>query len=196
MTIFMTSDTHFSHRNIIHLGEGRPFSSIEEHDEALVENWNSKVRPDDTVIHLGDVAFGHREETLKTIDRLNGYKILIPGNHDNISSLYPKKIDRWMPIYLSHFDQIWAESSPASFGGQFVMLSHYPPAEIPDHGEEDRYPHLRPELNSVFPMYIHGHTHQQHTVTELSNGAIAYNVGVDSNGFAPVPVDEIMELLT
>ena len=82
MTLFFTSDTHFGHHNIIKYDK-RPFASTEEHDEALIVNWNSRVRPNDTVWHLGDFAFYHRGEELgKLFRRLNGKINFVFGNHD------------------------------------------------------------------------------------------------------------------
>lgn len=77
--IFLTSDTHLSHGNIIDYCN-RPFASAEEMDEALIANWNDAVRPDDHVWHLGDVAM--RRTALQLIRRLNGHKRLVLGNHD------------------------------------------------------------------------------------------------------------------
>jgi calcineurin-like phosphoesterase family protein len=54
--IWLTADTHFGHTNILKYC-GRPFSSIEEMDETLINNWNNKVNQDDTVYHLGDFSF-------------------------------------------------------------------------------------------------------------------------------------------
>lgn len=76
---FAISDTHFSHANIIKYCD-RPFSCPEEMDEALVERWNAVVRPEDHVYHLGDVAIARR--ALSIVQRLNGKKRLIMGNHD------------------------------------------------------------------------------------------------------------------
>lgn len=76
--IFFTSDTHFGHKPIINFCR-RPYSSVEEMNEALVQNWNSKVSKGDTVYHLGDFAFHDH----KIFHRLNGKKHLIKGNHDD-----------------------------------------------------------------------------------------------------------------
>lgn len=93
--IFVTSDTHFGHRRILELCRGGyGFSSIEEHDEHLVQAWNATVRPKDTVWHLGDVAFGR--QNLAILSRLNGLKKLVMGNHDE----YPNE------AYLEHFASI------------------------------------------------------------------------------------------
>ena len=79
MNLFLTSDTHFSHENIIGYCH-RPFASAAEMDEALVERWNAVVRPSDHVYHLGDVAM--RRQHLAIVKRLNGKKRLVLGNHD------------------------------------------------------------------------------------------------------------------
>jgi calcineurin-like phosphoesterase family protein len=83
--IFLTSDTHFGHVGVCEFlrNDGaklRPWTNPEEMDEALVERWNSVVRPNDKVYHLGDVVINRK--ALKTLGRLNGEKVLIKGNHD------------------------------------------------------------------------------------------------------------------
>lgn len=93
--VYVISDTHFGHKNIckyepIH----RPFSCIEEHDEALVKYWNEVVHPNDTVWHLGDVLFGH--SAFETLGRLNGIKRLVMGNHDHYPAVE----------YMKHFRSI------------------------------------------------------------------------------------------
>lgn len=85
MTIFVISDTHFGHENILSFKNNdgshvRNFSSVEEMDEHMVEQWNKVVEPSDIVYHLGDVYFG---KGWKHLDRLKGRKRLVLGNHDN-----------------------------------------------------------------------------------------------------------------
>jgi calcineurin-like phosphoesterase family protein len=78
---FFISDTHFGHRGIIQYeSEKRPFQTLEEHDEALIANWNNTVKSDDKVYHVGDFCLNWR--SLSVAKRLNGRKILIMGNHD------------------------------------------------------------------------------------------------------------------
>lgn len=77
---FYIADPHFGHKSIIHLCN-RPFSSIEEMDEALISNWNNKVSKTDTVYILGDFA-KNLTCARNIIEKLNGKKILIRGNHD------------------------------------------------------------------------------------------------------------------
>ena len=79
--VFFTSDTHFNHKSILQLCN-RPFNSIEEHDQKLIENWNSVVGVEDTVFHLGDFCFGNAQKWKEIRNQLNGHIILIIGNHD------------------------------------------------------------------------------------------------------------------
>ncbi|UQZ37314.1 phosphoesterase [Paenibacillus sp. PK3_47] len=79
--VFFTSDHHFGHKQIIDF-ESRPFKSAEEMDRAMIESWNSVVGTQDTVFHLGDFSFLNLEATRGIVNALNGYKILILGNHD------------------------------------------------------------------------------------------------------------------
>ena len=79
--IYLISDTHFYHKSIIPYCK-RPFSSINEMNEKIIENWNSIVTNKDIVYFLGDFSFASTEMTRDICNRLNGYKIMIRGNHD------------------------------------------------------------------------------------------------------------------
>lgn len=108
--VFVISDTHFGHKNILNFeAESRPFATIEEHDGELVRRWNSVVKKNDTVWHLGDVLFG--EHSFDTLKRLNGVKHLVMGNHDH----YP------IARYVEHFNKILGAVKL-----QDCILSHVP----------------------------------------------------------------------
>ena len=82
---YIISDTHFSHANSLTFlrNDGtklRDFSSVTEMDECMIHRWNSVVRPEDKVVHLGDVVINKR--CLNLLSLLNGKKKLIMGNHD------------------------------------------------------------------------------------------------------------------
>ena len=88
--IWVISDTHWQHYNMIHKFKTRPFDTVQEHDEKLIDNWNSVVKPGDKVYHLGDVTFGDKERYISNIhNRLHGQKRLIVGNHDSVKFLAP-----------------------------------------------------------------------------------------------------------
>ena len=87
MKLYVTSDTHFNHKNIIKYCN-RPFNDVYEMNETLINNWNSVVTPEDIIYHLGDFGFGTKEELQEIFDRLNGYKYLIMGNHDRKSKIF------------------------------------------------------------------------------------------------------------
>lgn len=79
---WLTADHHFGHRNIIEFAN-RPWKSIGEHDEWMIEAWNEVVGGEDEVWVLGDFAFvSDRWELKRLVKRLKGKKHLVLGNHD------------------------------------------------------------------------------------------------------------------
>jgi calcineurin-like phosphoesterase family protein len=110
---FFTSDTHFGHKGVLAMS-GRPFATIEEHDELLVQSWNGVVGPRDEVWHLGDFAMGATPERCQAIfRRLRGRKILVRGNHD-------KKRTLDLPWHSQHI------VATPKIAGKRLVLSHYP----------------------------------------------------------------------
>ena len=100
--IFVISDTHFDHANILTFKrkDGSPlreFKDVHHMNEMLIQNWNSVVRPQDKVYHLGDVTM-HKQLPAAILDRLNGHKRLVRGNHD----VAPTK------DYLKWFEEVYA----------------------------------------------------------------------------------------
>lgn len=108
---FFSSDTHYGHNNILKYCN-RPFVDIEEHDGKLIANWNSVVGPEDEVYHLGDFAMG-KTPSPSYLNRLNGIKHLVWGNHDSNQT-------RALPG--------WTSSQPyleIILEKQFIVLCHY-----------------------------------------------------------------------
>lgn len=75
------SDTHFYHNNIIKYCN-RPFTTVEEMNETIIYKWNTVVKSNDIVWHLGDFCFGPKEYIPEIVKRLNGRIKLVKGNHD------------------------------------------------------------------------------------------------------------------
>ena len=168
--IYFTADTHFGHENVIRFCD-RPFSSANEMDEAMIANWNARVRGNDTVYVLGDMFF--RSTNAETIlQRLKGKKRLIVGNHDGS---WITKFD-----YARYFVSVdsFLETSD---GQHSLTLCHYPLLS---------WKHARRSY------MIHGHIHNDKTADFWPLIAARDNVlnaGVDVNGFCPVTFDELLE---
>lgn len=129
---FFIGDTHFGHLKICGFEPtARPFADIEAHDAALIERWNSVVRDDSIVWHLGDVLFGASRGTFDKLSALKGRKKLVMGNHDQ----YPAA------EYLKHFERIYGA---AEYKG--CLLTH-----IPSH----------PSQFERYRANIHGHLHSK-----------------------------------
>jgi len=187
---FYTSDTHFGHKNIIKFCN-RPFKDVDHMNEIIIANWNKVVSPDDVVWHLGDVAMGQIDHTLPLVRRLNGYKILVPGNHDRIfSGESPAKIEKFIGRYDEVFSLVTDEQKWTSIDGTTFMMCHFP--YDGDSQERDRYSEIRP-VESGIPL-IHGHTHSAERVSRSEHGTLQIHVGVDAWDFRPVSDLEIINL--
>ncbi|KRN01184.1 phosphoesterase or phosphohydrolase [Levilactobacillus senmaizukei DSM 21775 = NBRC 103853] len=89
---YFTADTHFFHKDLLGMSDfaPRPFDSVEEMNQRIIDSWNDRVAPTDTVYHLGDIAlyFTHpasksNEAVGEVLSQLNGHLELIKGNHDS-----------------------------------------------------------------------------------------------------------------
>lgn len=129
--IWLVSDTHFNHANVIKYCD-RPFDTTKEMDWFMVEKWNAVVKPNDHVYHLGDVYMNASKGYIDNLlSKLNGKKRLILGNHDNGKD----------QILLRHFEKImlWRNFDK-------VVLTHIPL-------REDSIP-------GGNRINVHGHIHQ------------------------------------
>lgn len=181
--IFFTSDLHFRHGNIIKFCN-RPFSSIQEMDDQLIQNWNNKVIENDIVFILGDFAFANKNKWRSILNILNGSKYLILGNHD-----YETDIPIECFITIEDMLQVSIQNEELDGYTNFI-LTHYPLATWAG-------------INKVV-VNIHGHIHS----TPDLNGTgfdihIAknapwnqYDIGVDRNNFEPVSYSELKIILT
>lgn len=171
--IWLVSDTHFGHANILtfrHQGgdliRGAIWDDIEKHDEALIDNWNSVVKPGDKVYHLGDVFMGNKEDFIKKWKRLNGQKRLILGNHDDAKFFarheLVAKIDVWR-----------------MFPEHGIILTH-----IPLHQSvllEGRFRNFEGMV-----MNVHGHIHQNPAPSEQHRC-----VSVEQINYTPIHIEEV-----
>jgi len=167
--VFLISDTHFGHEGMCRftLADGskvRPFESSKEMDDAMIDNWNSIVKPIDKVYHLGDVAIPRK--SLAILERLNGKKILIRGNHDIFH----------LADYAKHFKDVRAFHV---LNG--CLLTHAP---------------VHPMSLEKFGRNIHGHTHLNIVRRESEIGGMErdpsyLNVCVEHTNYKPIPLDDV-----
>jgi calcineurin-like phosphoesterase family protein len=169
--IFVVSDWHFFH-NKPFIVEARGFSSITEHNEAVIANHNSVVSPNDIVYHCGDAMMGGDYEAgLSCISRLNGQIRMIRGNHDT---------DQKVAKYLTLPNVVQAGLFADMFKkGKFSFyVSHYP-TQIGD---------VILSKNGLWNLA--GHTHSK---DKFENGmAKCYNVSLDAHNCFPVLLDDII----
>ena len=167
--IYITSDHHLMHKNIIQYCL-RPFSSVEEMDQVLIENWNKTISPNDEVLLLGDLTMANPEPLF---GHLNGKKItLVVGNHDRKG---PWKRHGYEVVNFMEY----------TIGRFKVLLCHYPIFKIPTQWDSYIQRKLRPLIDN-FDAIICGHVHQLWKTKEK-----CINVGVDVREFKPISIEEI-----
>lgn len=189
---FFISDTHFGHKNIINYSD-RPFGNFEDMDWQIVNNWNHVVGDTDVVYHLGDVAMGDSTRWDNILKSLNGYKILVTGNHDRIfAGEKPRQRERWDEKYHEWFDEVYDNLTGLVLSnGTVVNLSHFP-YDGDSHAEE-RYREYR--LRDDGTILVHGHTHSHDVISRSNKDTIQIHVGVDANNFTPVSEDQVINYI-
>lgn len=187
--IFFTSDLHFGHYNVIQYCN-RPFDTVEQMNEYMVEKWNEVVGPDDIVYVLGDFAMGPQENVVKYGPRLNGIKFLVPGNHDRCHEIMHKNKEQkkanGIKLFVDAGFSILPTEHSLLIAGQTVKLHHMPYRS--DHTADVRYANIRPTDEGGW--LLHGHVHD---LWKIEGKQI--NVGVDVWNFLPVPITEIERII-
>jgi calcineurin-like phosphoesterase family protein len=163
--IFITSDTHFNHGNIIRYCN-RPFTSTEEMNEEMISKWNKRIKPNDHVYHLGDFVLYMPKHNGTLFSRLNGKIHLIYGNHDKIARKSIKNGDLMVQFAKDYHE--------LTYEGTLVTMMHYPIASW-----------NRKHHGSV---NAHGHTHGNY----LSPGLCQIDVGVDVWDYSPAHISEVI----
>jgi calcineurin-like phosphoesterase family protein len=171
--IFFTSDHHFGHNNIIKFSN-RPFENVEEMNEVLIEKWNSKINPEDEVYHLGDFGMTKDTEQIANIlDKLNGTKYLIVGNHEGPALVNRKKF-KWVKDYF----ELKVKDSDCSNGVQRIVLFHYAMRV------------WRGDSRGIWHLYGHSHGNLPDKEDKL-----AFDIGVDCHDFYPLAYEEVKAIM-
>lgn len=191
MSIWFTADTHFSHANIIRycnrnfclsideqedMEKTLSSDTIEQHDEHLIEQWNKVVNKGDRVYHLGDFTWGPIRSISPLVERLNGDKFLILGNHDKFIQAKLKKGDLSGFLWIKDVYNLNIKGK-----GQFFLF-HYA---------------CRTWSGSFKGSnHLYGHSHGQLP----EDGTKSMDVGVDSAAlllgeYRPFHIDEVLNHL-
>lgn len=168
--IFFCSDTHFNH-NKPFLYEPRGFTSIEEHDAAIIKNWNEVVANNDIVYVLGDVMMGNDYDLAQEkLRQLNGTLVIFNGNHES---------DRKLAAYKKLPNvKLAGWSTVIKYGKWRFYLSHFP-TMVDNFDEKHKF------------YCLHGHTHDRNKYQFIKN--CCYNVALDAQGNTPVSIDQVKE---
>ena len=179
--IWFTSDLHFGHKNILKFCK-RPWDTVEEMDEGLIQNWNRVVGKDDLVFNLGDFAFATNGRWKELINRLNGHIHLILGNHDVVR--WPG--DKTMELFDSVSHQMILK-----IDGRTVCLNHYPYLCFGGTWRKPKY--------AVYQLF--GHVHSGPNCKGIDTDRLVnlfpyqYDVGVDNNNYTPVSWEQVKEII-
>ena len=177
-SVFLVSDTHFGHAGVCRFTRAdgctplRPWDDAAEMDEAMVKAWNDRVRPNDKVYHLGDVVINRK--ALSIMNRLNGDKVLIRGNHDIFKD----------DDYRQYFRELRAYHVMNG-----MILSHIP---------------LHPESLGRFGVNIHGHTHANRVMVPLATSGVTDRIDTryhcvcveQTPDFAPILFEDVLKRIT
>ena len=186
--IYFTSDLHFQHENVIKYCN-RPFANADEMGKALIANWNSVVKPEDTVYVLGD--FSLAQSAVPTFTPiLNGTKYLVPGNHDFCHSYHKKSRNpearaNWVKKYTDWGWIVLPEQTTLEIEGVTTVNMCHHPYELKEPGD-DKYLNWRPKDDGRWLLC--GHVHHN-----WKFGERVINVGTDVWDFKPVSIEVIKE---
>jgi calcineurin-like phosphoesterase family protein len=188
---------HFFHENILKFGQRDEFNSLDEMHNHMIREWNKAVGKKDLVYIVGDFSFGSYEESKSMLNRLNGKKILIMGNHDR----KPKRHISRKEFMDMGFVEVMDEDVIKLSNGMYVYLKHYPYREgywaklwrkltskkYRD-GQEKVYMQFYPAWTKMW--HIHGHHHGG----EIVHGN-QINVSSETLKYRPISESEVIKLI-
>jgi calcineurin-like phosphoesterase family protein len=175
-SIFFTSDLHFFHYNIINYCN-RPFENLYQMHNTLIENWNKVVPKNGYVFIAGDFAMTANIGSIsKILNKLNGSKILIYGNHD-YQNRFDREVISSMFKLATDYVELTVMDESNKVDTQFA-ISHYP------------FMYWRRGY-----YHLHGHVHSgpnSESSEQVPFHKMRYDVGVDNNDFTPITYSELI----
>lgn len=162
--VWFISDTHFNHANILKFEPDKRFSTPEDRNELIIQNWTRLVKPEDKIYHLGDVYFGGLESYLPIHKRLTGKKRLLIGNHDNVAAICQQNLFQKIGLW-----RVW-DKAP-------LVFTH-----VPIHPDS-----IIERTHWETGWNVHGHIH-----SNKSPGPQYYCVCVEQTNYSPVSIEQLI----
>lgn len=171
--IHFTSDLHFGHKNVIHFCN-RPYSSVEEMDDALIKNWNNNVGINDTVYSLGDMFFANISRIEEILSQLNGNIVYVHGNHCNtVINQSSRILQKKLMHSISSYKEIKIEGIPIilfHYGMRVWNKQHYGSWHLYGHSHGNLEPMGKSVDVGVDADFILGHkVYRPYTYDEVKN---------------------------
>ena len=163
--IYYTADLHFGYAPIL---KQRPFHTVEEMDQVLIDNWNQTISDEDTVYIVGDFSYNNGKVPGQYFSQLKGRKHLIRGNHDT-----PLENARELYRYCESVVDFWELDDD----GCHILLSHYPMIYA----------------KGGYMIHGHLHAHRSKAYELLRQLPRVLNCGVDVNHYRPVTLQQLIE---
>ncbi len=169
--IYYIADTHFGHTNVIR-HDNRPFSSIEEMDRTIIENWNARVRDTDDIYIVGDFIYRGAHEPEWYLKQLKGKKHFIIGNHDGAVLKSNEALKYFVDVdKMAHVID----------GRNHICLCHFPIAE------------WNGFYKGHYHIYAHIHNNTNDVYYFMKKYDRALNAGCMINNYMPVTFNELVE---
>lgn len=215
--IWLTSDTHFGHGNVIKYSK-RPFASenellsgtilpesVSKMNETIIKNWNEVVKAEDTVLHLGDFSMSAKSAE-DIIKRLNGKITLILGNHDIPHPSHPKskteelRAKRRSEYLIYGFSDMCQESIFPVPGVCSFRLNHFPYEDSLDLDKDGKLRLGKYRMPDDGVPLLCGHVHEKWLFKRTKKGTPMLNVGIDapnapwSGLYRPASLQEVIKI--
>jgi calcineurin-like phosphoesterase family protein len=157
--------------------DNRPFLDVENMNEQIIHNWNLVIGKNDIIFHLGDLAFANRTKIEEILQRLNGKKYLIFGNHDNEKD-YKNYLSKYFEFIGNYLEiSVLDKNDKGEEYYQLITLCHYPLTEW--------------NKNHYKSWNLHGHCHGNNSYKQNYQ----LDVGVNNHEYFPISYNQIKEIL-
>lgn len=159
------ADTHFGHKNVLKPEyDGRPFPTIEKHDEFVIDTTIERVPPGGILYHLGDVSM-RPEHALPFLEAMRKHRVklhLVVGNHD----------DGLIRKYKQYFASI-DHAAYVRVEGECFYFCHYACRtwRKSNHGS----------------FHVHGHSHCM-----LPRLGRSMDAGIMGHGYGPITLEKVV----